>query len=927
MTSRFRDRGGALLVATFTLVASLALPAAAGAAPAGPSTGAVPDPAAAAVRAGTGWTLTRVARGWELRWRGTTALPIGAERLTVRQDGVEIGTAREDGTDAVLVLAVPPPSLEGLELWRGNRRIDVTAPAAARRADQAGGVDSFFEEAAAPAPAASLPDPGRRGPYATARLTYELEGGFPWTEPTGYQYAAPIEVLGEVTAPRGAPPRLPLVLILHGRHATCFTGGAGGSDSGDWPCPPGWQPIPSYAGYRVTADLLASQGNMVVSISANGINGQDFASFDGGAGARSALIRHHLRLWADWSQRGTDPWGGRMRNAVDMNRVVLIGHSRGGEGVARATIDSRASDRWRIRGLTQIGPTAFGSQVPVAVPTLVILPYCDGDVSDLQGQAYVDGGRDLVVRDVALRTSLLVRGANHNFFNSEWTPGQAQAPAMDDWNYGGSDDDPTCGARGPNRLSPKSQQRVGATYASALVRLALSRDVAMRSYLDGEVGAPASADRAIVQVSALGGDRKVLHRPRDQFPTTTSGITAQRCAGFSVTGVNCSYAATQPFGATPHWVGVPTALDATQLVWSRSGSVRFDLGAPVDLRAFTRLDLRFALGGGTPRTDAQLRIIDINGRSATLRSFPRPSLKMAGSPGFTKLWARTLRGDLTGATGVDLRSITAVQLLLTGEGEAFVFDITARGQTLPLVDPRSVPVATVGSVTVAEGGPGARTATVPVTIDRRPAAPVSYWVLVNGELATEFRTVTFTPDGPTTIGVKIGYRGDSIPVGDRYFFVVAFAKTGGVTGSYLGGVTVREDDPPPKLRIDTTSLDAVEGSASILRVRLDRPVDYDQFVVVQFGAPLTGGPEVDSDDLPAATWREWSWGSDPPIPPVKLSEVFIYPQLLLDAGATSATLIIPWRADGVAEGPERVRLQVYSSFGPLVGAVEGTVTD
>ena len=88
----------------------------------------------------------------------------------------------------------------------------------------------------------------------------------------------------------------------------------------------------------------------MVSISANGINGQDNASLDGGAAARSILIRHHLSLWAQWNTNGGDPWGSRFRNKLDMNKVVRVGHSRGGEGVHRAAIDTSLSDPFKIVG-------------------------------------------------------------------------------------------------------------------------------------------------------------------------------------------------------------------------------------------------------------------------------------------------------------------------------------------------------------------------------------------------------------------------------------------------------------------------------------------------------------------------------------------------------------------------------------------------
>jgi hypothetical protein len=114
---------------------------------------------------------------------------------------------------------------------------------------------------------------------------------------------------------------------------------------------------------------------VTVSISANGINAQDGAE-DGGAQARSSLVRLHLARWADWAgTRAPHRPVVRKRTRADLSRVLLIGHSRGGEGVNRAAMDSlypppAAQDgyhgpvRWKIRGTVLIGPTIFG-QNPV----------------------------------------------------------------------------------------------------------------------------------------------------------------------------------------------------------------------------------------------------------------------------------------------------------------------------------------------------------------------------------------------------------------------------------------------------------------------------------------------------------------------------------------------------------------------------------
>jgi hypothetical protein len=221
-----------------------------------------------------------------------------------------------------------------------------------------------------------------------------------------------------VVAPTGATGRRPLALFLHGRHATCFKPGGTEDDvTLEWPCSAGTQPIPSHRGYLKDQKLLASQGYVTVSISANGINGQDGDVEDGGAQARSSLVRQHLAQWAGWAAHpSTAPAAVPDAAKADLSRVLLVGHSRGGEGVNRAAMDSlypppaaqdgyRGPVRWKIRGTVLIGPTIFGQNPVADVPSTTILPGCDGDVSDLQGEVYVDGTRG-VGRGTALHSAV-----------------------------------------------------------------------------------------------------------------------------------------------------------------------------------------------------------------------------------------------------------------------------------------------------------------------------------------------------------------------------------------------------------------------------------------------------------------------------------------------------------------------------------------
>lgn len=101
-----------------------------------------------------------------------------------------------------------------------------------------------------------------------------------------------------------------------------------------------------------------------------------------------------------------------------------------------------------------------------------MLPYCDGDVSDQQGQHFYADSRDAFPDDDVLRSNVWVMGADHNFFNSQWTP--PSPGGSDDWS---STADAVCGtsaaalASGKNiRLTAAQQYQVGAAYISRLLR-------------------------------------------------------------------------------------------------------------------------------------------------------------------------------------------------------------------------------------------------------------------------------------------------------------------------------------------------------------------------------------------------------------------------------------------------------------------------
>jgi hypothetical protein len=245
-----------------------------------------------------GWRITGEGAVRELVWRAPKPVPMGDARVEFHAGDRLLGlpTAGKDGRTFRLALDEARSTqltdqLADLQVLAGGRRLDASADSTVRPRER----DSRTAvQQPAPLPPGAV-DPGKPGSYRTVSGAYDLDPvrlpGLP----------SPVEMRAEVVAPKGATGSRPLALFLHGRHPTCYKPGAEDDVNIDWPCPADMKEIPSHKGYLRDQELLASQGYVTVSISANGVNGQDGDLEDSGAQARSSLVRQHLAHWADWA--------------------------------------------------------------------------------------------------------------------------------------------------------------------------------------------------------------------------------------------------------------------------------------------------------------------------------------------------------------------------------------------------------------------------------------------------------------------------------------------------------------------------------------------------------------------------------------------------------------------------------------------------
>ena len=517
--------------------------------------------------------------------------------------------------------------------------------------------------------AAEAANPMKRGPFAVENVRYNA-GLTTVRDPNGVTFAERLQ--GSLHIPQGKGP-FPLLIFLHGRHGTCEF--AERLESFGFPCPdapPAVRDVPSYLGYEYLADHLASHGFVVDSISANGINSYDIALLlsDNGMNMRAEIVARQLDLLAGWNESGSEDIGNALVGKIDLDRIGLMGHSRGGEGVARFVAYNRErSDGPTYDGLRAVfalAPTDFYGQKASGVHFGTLLPLCDGDVYNLQGAWMYDRARFLEPPKFA-RVQFTVNGANHNFFNTVWTFDDGPGGGDDSGNNPACDPDSTIGTR----LTAKEQRRIGLGLMSAFFLRYVGEDERYDPYMTGARSLPESTcpafERVIPEFRLACGDvigtsylgprstYEMLIRPTHRATFSTSGkVDIAHCVS-AENGTGCPT--------------VPTRAIAEQLTvsWSGRGEIRIPVGDDVsDLGALSLrggLNFRDPLNRAVREQDLHVALIDDSGRESVVRTAPLGNAFVhPAGPSNQQLTLNGMRIPLSLFAGVDLNDLDRIEL-------------------------------------------------------------------------------------------------------------------------------------------------------------------------------------------------------------------------------------------------------------------------
>lgn len=214
-------------------------------------------------------------------------------------------------------------------------------------------------------------------------------------------------VKGQIWYPQGQTD-CPVFFIVHGNHDSY---------------------VPSYLGYDYLGQSLASHGYVVISVDENIINATGM-----GNDLRAILLLENMKAIFELNETE----GSAVEGLIDEDKVVIGGHSRGGEMVATAylfnELDYYPEDgsvtfdyHFNITSIVAIAPVVdqyrpVSHSVGISdVNYLLIHGSNDQDVSDMMGEKqYNNVTFTGLSDDLLIKSEVYILGANHGQFNTLW---------------------------------------------------------------------------------------------------------------------------------------------------------------------------------------------------------------------------------------------------------------------------------------------------------------------------------------------------------------------------------------------------------------------------------------------------------------------------------------------------------------------------
>ena len=465
--------------------------------------------------------------------------------------------------------------------------------------------------------------------------------------------------------------------------------------------------------------------------------------------------------------------------------------------------------------------------------TTTLLPYCDGDVSDQQGQHFYADSRDGTFSDDVQRSDIWVMGTDHDFYNSSWTP--PYPGASDDWSKA---DDPVCGtsaaalASGQNiRLTAAQEYQVGSAYIAGFFETTLGGQTRFQGMFDGSGQEPPSvagyADvRTVAQQPASAREDVTTFKTASPLVRATGAVTATVCASkYGRTVPEALPYCTNP-GSTltnqqvPYWTPANYAPNVplnpmTHLSWTgTAGAV--SVAIPAARRNVSRYDeMTVDMSPDesvTTGTDMALSVSDTSGHTwsglaSALNKWGVDRMPASTSPNLGKIVLQQVHLPLSALrkAGLDTTRLSRVVFTPavgadgTVSGGAYLSDLSfdSKGVGSPRV--RQRPAVDVASTAVEEGAePGTRD--VAVYLSRpSPTAVTAYLSVIGsatGTVGVAMRQVVFAP-GTTCQAVAVPVTGDSVAGAaptTAYKIAVSDPADAVLGDQDFGTVTVREDD-------------------------------------------------------------------------------------------------------------------------------------